>query len=644
MSGDDIPHDGESSEHGLTRREALGTYAAAGIGAAMVPGAATATAATDADGPVFEDGRAQPVFDEDDVLREEFWVETETDTTNTGDLDRIHVEIARPESTVDSDVALPVIMEPSPYFGGLDMSTADLYDVDVSLYEPDKPGRDTQPRSNTATEQTIDTDDLTAFSGSATDWIGPSTYEEYFVPRGFVFAYASSRGTHKSTGANTCGDEHEVNGIKAVVDWLNGRATAYDSRSGGDPVEAEWTTGKTGMIGASYNGTLPNGVAATGVDGLEAIVPEVAISSWYDYFRANGHVVAPGGWQGEDAYQLAAWVTTREDREVAEPILEQIEADQGRETGNYNEFWDARNYVHDADNVEAAVLITHGLNDDNVKTKQFAQWYDALRDADVSRKIWLHQGGHSSPLSHRPEEWLDELNLWWTRWLFGVENDVMDGPTATVQREDDSWTTYDEWPVPGTSEAELNFTPGGRTSGGLTLEHTRGRPVTETVVDPAEPETPADDLIAAEESEHRLLYTTAQLEEDVHLSGTVELDVRLSFDSESANVTGVLVDVGPDGETEIINRGWMNPQNRKSDSETFAIHPGTPYRLSFDLQPDDHVFAPDHRIGIAVLSTDYDFTQRPPEEKELTLDVKQSAARLPVVGGADALSDALSDD
>ena len=44
------------------------------------------------------------------------------------------------------------------------------------------------------------------------------------------------------------------------------------------------------MIGVSYNGTLPNAVAATGVRGLETIVPIAAISSWYDYYRANGGV------------------------------------------------------------------------------------------------------------------------------------------------------------------------------------------------------------------------------------------------------------------------------------------------------------------------------------------------------------------
>ena len=43
------------------------------------------------------------------------------------------------------------------------------------------------------------------------------------------------------------------------------------------------------MIGKSYDGTLANGVAATGVDGLTTIVPISAISDWYDYSRIGRH-------------------------------------------------------------------------------------------------------------------------------------------------------------------------------------------------------------------------------------------------------------------------------------------------------------------------------------------------------------------
>ncbi|SFB14609.1 X-Pro dipeptidyl-peptidase (S15 family) [Lentibacillus halodurans] len=59
------------------------------------------------------------------------------------------------------------------------------------------------------------------------------------------------------------------------------------------------------MTGVSYNGTLPNGVATTGVEGLQTIIPIASISSWYDYYRANGAVSGNPFW---DANLLAEYV------------------------------------------------------------------------------------------------------------------------------------------------------------------------------------------------------------------------------------------------------------------------------------------------------------------------------------------------
>ena len=76
------------------------------------------------------------------------------------------------------------------------------------------------------------------------------------------------------------------------------------------------------MMGTSYNGTIPEAAATTGVQGLDAIVPISAISDWYDYYRANGMVRAPhsaaGGtgnnsFLGEDLDVLVDDVYSRRD-------------------------------------------------------------------------------------------------------------------------------------------------------------------------------------------------------------------------------------------------------------------------------------------------------------------------------------------
>ncbi len=116
----------------------------------------------------------------------------------------------------------------------------------------------------------------------------PLYYDNYFVPRGYAFVGVDLAGTNRSDGCVDVGGRSDVQSAKAVVDWLNGRAKAYTSRTGGERAEADWTNGRTGMIGKSWDGTIANGVAATGVEGLETIVPIAAISSWYDYYFSQG--------------------------------------------------------------------------------------------------------------------------------------------------------------------------------------------------------------------------------------------------------------------------------------------------------------------------------------------------------------------
>jgi X-Pro dipeptidyl-peptidase len=87
----------------------------------------------------------------------------------------------------------------------------------------------------------------------------------------------------------------------------------------------------------------------------------------------------------------------------------------------------------------------------------------------------------------------------------------------------------------------------------------------------------------------------------------------------------------------MVTRGWLDPQNRNSLSRSDAVVPGRRYDLRWDLQPDDHVFAAGHRIGLVVVSTDHDYTIRPKPGTKLTLAPHDSSISLPVVGGAGAL-------
>ena len=197
---------------------------------------------------------------------------------------------------------------------------------------------------------------------------------------------------------------------------------------------AGWTTGKVGMIGTSYNGTLPIAAASTGVEGLEAIVPISAISDWYDYYRANGTVRAPGGFQGEDLDVLTEYIYSRADegdpRTKCWPTVEQVAANQDRATGDRSAFWEERNYMKDVGEIDAATLLAHGNNDFNVMTKHAAQLYAALKAQGVPHQFYFHQGGHGGA----PPDVL--INYWFTRYLWDQPNGVENLPKSWVVRSE----------------------------------------------------------------------------------------------------------------------------------------------------------------------------------------------------------------
>jgi X-Pro dipeptidyl-peptidase len=598
-----------------------------------------------------EDGVSQPIFSLDDAIEESLFVESEVDSDGDGRRDRIHIRISRPGETATQGIKVPVVFEHSPYRSP-EPGTIENHPVDFSVL----PQEFIRPRSREAMEARVQSAGTSAAKASPD--LPDTTLDNYYVPRGYAVILGESVGTFNSDGCPTSGDQAETLGTKAVVDWLNGRARAWNEA--GQPISADWTTGDVGMIGVSYNGTLPNQVATTGVEGLKTIVPISAISSWYDYYRANGLVVAPHSevngagdneFQGEDLDVLARytagderWATTCAHMQL------RLEEMQDRTTGDYSPFWRERDYLPRARNVEASVFVVHGLNDWNVKTKAFAEWWYRLADNGVPRKIWLHNGGHGGE-SQRfdPDDWAAYKrteNRWFDHWLFEVPNGIMDEPTASIEREDGTYEPRPDWPVPGARNATLYAGADNASEPGTLASRPQsgGPRPRQRFVDRGR-ELDADTALLPNPdvaNPNRLVYLSPDLTRDVHISGTPWVDLRASVDNRyAANLTAVLVDYGPSSSTDapvMVTRGWLDPQNRSGDySRSRPIQQGEEYAFRFDLQPDDYVFKAGHRIGLVVLSTDYDYTLRPLPGTELTVFPARSELSLPVVGGRQAL-------
>ncbi|MFB9622284.1 Xaa-Pro dipeptidyl-peptidase [Nonomuraea helvata] len=612
--------------------------------AALLVVALSGTAPARADTPAvkIENNATQPVFSRADAVKQTVFVEVEgIDSDNDGRPDRVAVDILRPKET-DQGLKVPVIMEASPYFaGGNDVAN---HPVDVDATGHPLPA-------------------MTAMADKVAAEPFDGYYDNYFLPRGYAVALVENLGSGRATGCPTSGDRNETAGPKAAIDWLNGRAKGFDAD--GNPVEATWSTGKVGMIGVSYNGTLPNAVATTGVEGLKTIVPIASISSWYDYYRANGGVLAPGGFQGEDLDVLAKYVLTRENGQNAcGALIDRITTAQDRLTGDYSAFWDARNYLNDVGKVKASVFLVHGLNDWNVKTKQFAQWWNALAKRHVPRKIWLHQGTHMSPFNFRTAEWLRQLHGWFDYWLYGMDSGIMREPQADVEIAPGQWGRHASWPLSGSATVPLWLGSGSKL--GLTPNPLAAK---ETFTD--QKIRTAEQLVEATGADpNRLAYLTGDLPADVRISGTPTVSVRASLtDGASPYLTALLVDYGTDvrangtllstGETycygqgipgdtgcttlrrlgtattpyKIVTRGWLDVRNRHRPDRTEALRAGKEYTFTWDFQPTDYLFKKGHRLGLVIISTDYDYTLRYPPGTRITVSPGRSSLRLPVVLG-----------
>ncbi len=585
-------------------------------------GAARAQVVAERAAPVFENGEAQVVEafnNAKDWIREDLWVETSFDSDGDGKKDRVHVDVTRQLQTKTEGLKVPVIYETSPYYNGVAGNNPQYFWNPRHAVGAVPPKRESPPGIREQIRRPLMSQSLL----------------RTWVPRGFAVVHSASPGTGLSQGCPTVGGDNESLAPKAVIDWLCGRAKGFSAPKGGDAVLASWCTGKVGMTGTSYNGTLPLAAATTGVEGLEAIIPVAPNTSYYHYYRANGLIRHPGGYMGEDIDVLFDFihsgdVARREwcNCNVRDKVLV---AEHDRLTGDYNDFWAGRDYANKLDNVRAAVLLAHGLNDWNVMPSHSIRIFKGLEERGLPTQLYLHQGGHGG------DPTMTMMNRWFTRYLYGVDNGVEKDPRAQIVRIGERQpTAYAAYPNPDAALVELSFGKGGLDQGSLTLEAASDQGV-ETLTDNVELSGTA---LAQASLPHRLIYATPELEAPVHISGTAKIKLRVASSEKAANLSVWLIQLpwkkGGRIYENVITRGWADPQNHASQRKGEALKAGRFYDVSFELEPDDQIIPAGRAIGVLLMSSDRDFTLWPPPGTELSFELDACGLSLPVVGGTKA--------
>lgn len=602
-------------------------------------------------------GKSLATFTSHDAIREVVYVESRVDTDKDGLPDLVKVSIIRPRY----EGKIPAVMTASPYHQGTNDKASDkaLYNMNVDL-EVKEPHTIQVETPQLELVDPLGQAELVDEAEETLTHINSSyTLNDYLLPRGYANLYVSGVGTKDSQGLMTNGNYQQIEAYKNVIDWLNGRCRAFTDHTRKRQVTADWSNGKVATTGISYLGTMSNGLATTGVDGLEVIIAEAGISSWYNYYRENGLVTSPGGYPGEDFDSLAELTYSRNllggdylHHNVAHQAdLDRVKKELDRASGDYNQFWHDRNYLLNANQVKAEVVFTHGSQDWNVKPLHVFNMFQAL-PASIKKHLFYHNGAHVYLNNWQSIDFRESMNALLSKKLLGYDSSY-ELPTVIWQDNtgEQSWTSLDDF---GNQTAQRTFSLGD----GEKVIQNRYETEDYERYGKAYP-TFLTDLY---QDKAQQVTIDLPIEEDLHLNGKARLHLRLHSSTNKGLLSAQLMELGNkkylqpypavlsvrtldngryhmlDNLTElpfkeagqrVITKGYLNLQNRNDLLQVEPVTPGEWMEFDFDLQPTIYKLEKGATLRLVLYTTDFEITVRDQTDYQLTIDVAQSSLHLP---------------
>ena len=602
-------------------------------------------------------GKSLATFSSHDVIREVVYVESRVDTDREGLPNLVKVSIIRPRY----DGKIPAIMTASPYHQGTNDKASDkaLYKMEGELeVKPAHKIELEEPQLNLVQPQ--GQAELVSEAEEKLTHINASyTLNDYFLPRGFANLYVSGVGTKDSTGFMTNGDYQQIEAYKNVIDWLNGHCRAFTDHTRQRQVKADWSNGKVATTGLSYLGTMSNGLATTGVDGLEVIIAEAGISSWYNYYRENGLVTSPGGYPGEDFDSLAELTYSRNllacdyirGNEAHQADLEKVKEQLDRKSGDYNQFWHDRNYLLNAHKVKAEVVFTHGSQDWNVKPLHVYQMFHAL-PSHINKHLFFHNGAHVYMNNWQSIDFRESMNALLTKKLLRQDTNFQ---LPTVIWQDNTapqtWQTLDDF---GNQEISETFSLGQE----------------EQVIQNQYPDKDFGRYGKTYQTFNTDLYQgkanqitiDLPVTKDLHLNGRAQLNLRIKSSTNKGLLSAQLLEHGQkkylqpypavlsartidngryhmlenlcelpfrENAQRVVTKGYLNLQNRNDLLLVENITADEWMDIQFELQPTIYKLKDGDTLRLVLYTTDFEITIRDNTAYQLTVDLEQSTLILP---------------
>lgn len=447
-------------------------------------------------------------------------------------------------------------------------------------------------------------------NGDASSW----------VPQGYARMYADVIGTGNSGGCYDYGGGREKRSGHDLVEWI---------------ARQPWSLGRVGMIGGSYDGTTANATATTRPKGLTTIVPEAAISRWYDYAYAGGirytdsneELGKEGALAASDegvdtplAFDFGLAVpppTDATDPHWAERVQatmvlcdELTHTQHGYSlTPDYDAFWRDRDYAAHASDITIPVLVAHNWGDWNVKQDTgLRMWHALTRSKDKRLFLGTRWSGHGTPKG----SYSATVHAWMDRWVGGVDNRIEQTlPLVTSQTSSSAGPgDFLAGPTPQTTDLVMRSTA----SYGLTTSQADGGSTGQLPITGAGTESGALLSQTPGVLGGRVLLVSAPLTRDARLFGSPVIRTTIDSGRTWLTLTPAVIDLDPAAAPRLaVTRGWLDT---RYEHGLDAARPG-PAGVRTDTvvaMPMDYTFRKGHRLGLVVQNETVEWTIAKPYE------------------------------
>jgi putative CocE/NonD family hydrolase len=493
-----------------------------------------------------------------------------------------------------------------------------------------------------------------------------------FSENGYAIVVVDTRGTGASFGTRKSEySPEEVMDAKGVVDWI---------------ITQPWSNGNVGAYGTSYTGTTAELLCATKHPAVKAVVP-----GWsdFDLYRSP---VRPYGLVASKFIRKWGLYVRLLDRnrslfigskirpvvkDSLKPALkdhkDNMKVFKSVKSGEYREG------AKEFDYVECSVVRwKKEIEESNVPMLVLTSWMDAgtaegtvqrLEHFSNPQKVILmstaHGGWcHASPFSVGDSliypvprmEVQNHLQLeFFDHYLKGVDNDVEDWPLVRYfNMGEEEMKESDVWPIPGTVETKYFFDADGKLSqnapedaeGSDSYKVDFGVSTSKNNRWTTQMEGAVTNLNNRNEMDERMLvYTSEPASEDIQITGTPVVRLKMSSSHEDGAVIVYLEDVDENGKSTYITEGGLRLIHRKEqvqDEENFNMHSfkeedaepmvkGEVSEVAFKMWPTSVLIKKGHSIRIAIAGADKSIFDRIPKNGKPTYEIMRNLVNMSFV-------------